>query len=109
MILWIFYVHILEKPTQKYVLRPPERLFPHFASIVSFEVSTFVQNYFKLVNNFGAKLDLIKALACPGYLSYTFIKGFLTSLEVIFARHLEIPLGIALKFVFICVMRYLIF
>ena len=59
---------------QKYVLCPPEPLFSRFTPLINFKLSAFFQTYFKLRNNFGDKPDLIKALARPGYLSFTSIQ-----------------------------------
>ena len=74
-----------------------------FSSLIKFEVSKFLQNYFKTRNTLGAKAVLIKALACPGYFSFTLIWVFFSVLDVISAKKLKMPLGVDVKVVCICV------
>ena len=61
MMLYIFSRHILEKPTQKYVLRPcPQLLFYPSELLFSFEVSALFLISFRLVNVFGDRLAWLK-------------------------------------------------
>ena len=57
----------------------------------------------ELEKKFGYNPALIKALACPEYLLSISIWGILSVLEVSFTSRLNIPLGIALKGAFVCV------
>ena len=105
-------LHILENPTQKYILHTPALLFYSFAWSINFEVSDFLQTSFKLGNNFWDNPYLTKAFAYIEYLSSIFIHSFFSVLESIFESCLKIPLGISLKISFVCVLpslRYLCF
>ena len=104
LMLWIFYLRIIENPTQKYVLYTPLVLFSHFASIINFEASTFIQSFFQTWKYFHTLPALIKALEFPRYLLYIFIWVYFSVLEVSLSRLLNMLLCISLKFSFLCVL-----
>ena len=100
--LWIFSFHILDKLTHKSVLRPPPLLFSHFVSLIKFEASAFILISFRLGNIL--ELGRFDQSICVYWVSVVYYNlGVFFILKVGFIIRLNIPLGIVLKVVFMCV------